>query len=1007
MILNNFEMQFHFGAEILMSNSNIHLKPNIELLFNGISYQILKEAAISYSNIIREYFEENPGSQCILIDFKDSTFSNQDILNSFISNLFLWKPIVINSSNYDTLKSIASLFQIPSLEETLTHFQQIIEKKDDFFENKFPELFDNNRIEKILSNLNETNFEDLIDIIHAKDQPNIFAHELYKACISRPMKIELYIQFLTKLNFNFIKAFMNQMKNKMTMNNINDLKLFPYENRFIYHEIKKNNEILNPENFFKINFPNEVNFFDQSNDDSIEIAIKKDDIDMLQAITSTIEDINQIFIQSGKNERISFLHNGKMNLLEYSAFLGSIKCFKFLLLNHVAPSKRLPSYAVCSGDSEILRICSQQKECVFDGQALVNSIIYRQKSFFDWINSNQMKILINDLNNLINSDFAFVFDDINLFVKEISKSTINNELFHSIQLNNFYFAEILLHFQETSLSPQRNKYSKENVTPLIYAIMNDNTDIVELILSQNGYDINYKNSNGISALIAACKVNNNDIVSLLLKVKGIDINCVNRLNETPLQIAVMNENVDIVKLLLSQPKIQVDTQNTSVFYFINFYSTPLHDSCKIKNNEIFNLLLHNSLKLFSLKNSSHQTPLHCLVFNNNLNAFQIIKENSTFFESARNNINKKDATLKTPLEYACSDIDKYEMVKTLVDTFDNIDLNGDENDDFSPLYFACESNAINIVSFLLNQDKINVNKQNGYSKMTALVFACSKNFNEIVGLILKHPKVDVNLADCDGKTSLHFAIEQKNEEIVNLLLNENLTININIVDKYRLASPLHYACETGNLNIINALINFSQKSQKNKNSEEINSDRKISEEKVFDNQNSEEISNDRKISEEKVFDNQNSEEKNFDENNCEVKSDAIKIDSLEFNCKDKQNRTPLHIAVNSNFVDCVELLLKVPNIEINATDVNKIVPLHLACKNKNVDIVKLLVSCNEIDINAQDSSGFTALHYACESGNEEIVSILLNKEGILTDVEDQILLIIFFSYFGFHYFVFK
>lgn len=111
--------------------------------------------------------------------------------------------------------------------------------------------------------------------------------------------------------------------------------------------------------------------------------------------------------------------------------------------------------------------------------------------------------------------------------------------------------------------------------------------------------------------------------------------------------------------------------------------------------------------------------------------------------------------------------------------------------------------------------------------------------------------------------------------------------------------------------------------------------------------------------------------------------------------------------MNSNFVDCVELLLKVPNIEINAKDVNKIVPLHLACKNKNVDIVKLLVSCNEIDINAQDSSGFTALHYACESGNEEIVSILLNKEGILTDVEDQILLIIFFSYFGFHYFIFK
>lgn len=944
MILNNFDMQFHFGAEILMSNNNIHLKPNIELLFNGISYFILKEAAISYSIIIKEYFEENSFSQCIVIDANDPSFSNQEILNTFLPNLFLWKPIVINSKNYDALKSIASLFQIPSLEEALNHFQQIIDAKDDFFENQFQELFNNNQFESILTSLTEENFEFAIDYVQNKKHPNIFAHELYKSCISKPTKIELFIKFLTKLDFKYIKAFMNQVKSKMNSCISNDIKLFPNENCFIFHEIKKNKEILNPDNIFQINFTSiekEINKFENIDDDPISLSIQNDDVDTLQSITSNYSDLNEIFINKNSiKERISFLHDGKINLLEYAAFFGSIKCFKFLLLNHVKPSNRLPSFAVCGGESEILRICNQQKECVFDVKALINSIIYRQKSVFDWINTNQMKILINDSNNFVNQDFSFIFDDINFFIKEINKSNINAELYHSIQQNNFYFADLLLHLQETSLASQRNKYTKENTTPLIFAILNDNTDIVELILSQSGFDINYKNSNGISALIAACQINNSDIVSLLLKIENIDINCVNRLNETPLQIAVMNENVDIVKLLLDQPKILVDTQNTSISikYFIN--STPLHDSCKIMSNEIFVLLLQNSLKLFSLINSNHQTPLHCLVFNNNLNAFHIIKENHVFFESAINNINEKDSTLKSPLEYACSD-NKFEMVKTLIETFDNIDLNGDENDDYCPLFYACESNAVDVVSFLLMQGNINVNRQNGYSKMTALTFACDKNYNNIVKMILKHPKVDVNLADCDGKTALHFAIEQKNEEIVSLLLDENLKININSIDKFRKASPLHYACESCNLNIIQMLFNYSENHSKQ----------------------------------------EQNDENNIDENYTEL---------LQINCKDKQNRTPLHVAVNSNFYDCVDLLLKRQGIEINASDSNRIVPLHLACKNKNIEIVKILVSNNDIDINAQDSSGFTPLHYACESGIEEIVRILLNKEGILTDVEDQI-----------------
>ena len=59
-------------------------------------------------------------------------------------------------------------------------------------------------------------------------------------------------------------------------------------------------------------------------------AIRNDDVEKLQEISSqTNFDFNQC-IEPSIYERCSYINNGDVSLIDYAAFFGSIKCFRFL-----------------------------------------------------------------------------------------------------------------------------------------------------------------------------------------------------------------------------------------------------------------------------------------------------------------------------------------------------------------------------------------------------------------------------------------------------------------------------------------------------------------------------------------------------------------------------------------------------------------------------------------------------------------------------------------------------
>lgn len=111
----------------------------------------------------------------------------------------------------------------------------------------------------------------------------------------------------------------------------------------------------------------------------------------------------------------------------------------------------------------------------------------------------------------------------------------------------------------------------------------------------------YKNTNeyGATSLHEACYKGHTEILGLLLSIEGIDVNICDDCGNTPLHMAAANKQADAAKLLLKKEDVKIDTKNTA-------RNTPLHKAAMYGNEEMVTLLFEYGVKA-DIKNSDGKT----------------------------------------------------------------------------------------------------------------------------------------------------------------------------------------------------------------------------------------------------------------------------------------------------------------------------------------------------------------------------------------------------------------
>lgn len=376
---------------------------------------------------------------------------------------------------------------------------------------------------------------------------------------------------------------------------------FSPEMGFIFHR-KTTDDFSNEEEFYKFRR-------EGKNQRQICNIIRNDDITSLQNLLSTTTINLNDTITPSLFERFEIINQKDATFIEYAAFFGSIKIFKFLIMNKVIIPSNLAKFAIAGGNYEIIHLC-EEKNLSFD-DCLSIAIQYKQdeiveyllnnyeltsdlyeiafKSFncgiihriifdlFEFNDGSEKDELITKIikNSIISGHISIVMFEIeNGFIEYISK-----ELFLIVDYHRYSMLELVFNYLEDIEFV--NEIDKNYGMRLIdYSIKKD-LRCFSYLCGIEGIDLNGLPETGQEPpIIRIARLNKTNIfesflsrISIGLEEDYIDdyfeINAINNEGETALHIACSRGNFQIVKMLASFGSINIDCQT-------NEGQTPLH-----------------------------------------------------------------------------------------------------------------------------------------------------------------------------------------------------------------------------------------------------------------------------------------------------------------------------------------------------------------------------------------------------------------------------------------------
>lgn len=213
--------------------------------------------------------------------------------------------------------------------------------------------------------------------------------------------------------------------------------------------------------------------------------------------------------------------------------------------------------------------------------------------------------------------------------------------------------------------------------------------------------------------------------------------------------------------------------------------------------------------------------------------------------------------------------------------------------------------------------------------------------------------IDINIQDEYNNTLIHYAIIFNQIEIIKLLLSYQCKIDYIDTDGKTI---LYYPIKYGYNNILKILLNNS------KNIIGIHID------------NIKDKNNNTPLHYASLY------------NNTEALDYLLNFSTnIIINTIDNEGRTPLHIAVNNNNINNINLLLKQKVIQVNLFNNQGLSVLHIAIIKRYINILKIFINDKRFNINIIETKyNMTPLMYLLDIEYINIITDMLNNGALIT-----------------------
>jgi ankyrin repeat protein len=510
----------------------------------------------------------------------------------------------------------------------------------------------------------------------------------------------------------------------------------------------------------------------------------------------------------------------------------------------------------------------------------------------------------------------------------------------------------------------------DKLTPLHYACQHGRLDIIQRLVQDHMYDLNYLHSVVPNPLQIASASGHSNIVDYLVKntanltFKPGRVNC--------FHLAADNGHVNIMTYLLSfsSSLLSIPDQNgdTPLHHacaqgFIQAVvflcddakhplvvrnkqgETPLHLATKYCHFEVVKFLIDDKGYDPTMKDSTIGcTPLHLAARSGCLDIVQYLAgEKGCNFESKTSH-QKKGKTKqvvsgRTPLHYASygghCDIVTYLIEEQLCNPCCT------DEQGFTPLHLACQEGHSDVVRYLLSLRDIELHGMVNEDGLTPIHAASLSGNLEIMKLLIDQNEEDPSIIDSEGRTALHYSARKGHTNIAQYLVTDN-NFAVNCVDQSQVTS-LHLAAQYGHLDTVRYLVTGAQA---NPNMTEENGYTAL-----------------------------------------HLAANKGRLDVVEFlvgekhiSCmvRDKAGRTPLHHACQAGHLNVVQYLTGLPDCDPSCQEKNlKASPLHLAASFGHVEVVRYLVEEKNCSPTCTDKFNSTPIHRAATSGHCDTMSYFI------------------------------